>query len=140
MPKDIAILIFFVLIFAIPIAALVTSYFMRKLQSQERLKAIEKGVPLPPEGPQGGHSWDRIRDPWGRVADLRLGGLICIAVGIGLVALFLGLAWSLPEFPIGVSAVAVIPFLIGLVLLYEYNVRIRELGPRPVPPGSPNRM
>ena len=128
-------LVFFALIFAIPITAIITSYFTRKLQSQERLRAMERGLPLPPEGPQGGHPWDRIKDSWDHVADFRLAGLICIAVGIGLVPLFLALAWSIPEFPVGVTAVAAIPFLIGLALLYEYGVRTRELGPRPAPPG-----
>ena len=69
-------LVFFCLIFASPITAIITSYFTRKLQSQERLRAMERGVPLPPEGPQGGHPWDRIKDPWERAADFRLGGLI----------------------------------------------------------------
>ena len=128
-------LVFFALIFAIPITAIITSYFTRKLQSQERLRAMERGLPLPPEGPQGGHPWDRIKDSWERAADFRLAGLICVAVGIGLGPLFWGLSLSIPDFPVAVTAVAAIPFLIGVALLYEYSVRTRELGPRPAPPG-----
>jgi hypothetical protein len=125
----------FVIIFAIPITAIIVSYFTRKLQSQERLRAIEKGVSLPEP-----LDW-RAKDPWERAADLRLGGLICVAVGLGLVALFAGLSWSVPEFPKGVSAVAAIPFLIGVALLYECGTRRRELGPRPIPRVSqPDRV
>jgi len=129
--KDIGGLIFFALIFAIPITAIIVSYFTRKLQSEERIRAIEKGVPLSPVGPEGGHAWDRVKDPWERATNFRVAGLICIAVGIGLVPLFLGLWWSVPEFPAGVTTAAAIPFLIGVALFYEYTVRIRELGPRP---------
>jgi peptidoglycan/LPS O-acetylase OafA/YrhL len=120
--------LFLTIIFAgIPITAIVVSYFMRKLQSQERLRAIEKGVPLP-EIPAS------QPDLWQRTADLRLAGLILVAVGLGLVALFVGLWWSVPEFPFGVSFTATIPFLIGVALLYESATRRRELGPRPMPP------
>jgi len=123
------------LIFMIPIAAIIVGYLTQKLKSDERMRAIEKGVPLPPEL-EGRHPWDREKDPWERAADFRVAGLICIAVGLGLVALFAGLSWSLPEFPAGVTAAAGIPFLIGVALFYEYGVRSRELGPRPMPPAS----
>ena len=132
-PGSLVALVFFGLVFAIPITAIIVGYFTRKLQSEERLRAIEKGVALPPEGPQGRHPWDHGKDPWERAADFRIGGLICMAVGLGLVPLFLGLWWSLPEFPGGVTAVAAIPFLVGVALFYEFRVRIRELGPRPMP-------
>ena len=122
--KDFFPLVFLLVAFGIPITAIITAYFTRKLQSQERLRAIEKGVPLP-------EPLDLGRSPWERAADLRLGGLICVGVGLGMAALFAGLSWSLPEFPKGVSAAAAIPFLIGAALLYESAARRRELGPRP---------
>lgn len=121
-------LMIFVLIFGVPITAIIVGYLMRRLQSQERLRAIEKGVPLP-----DAQGWPQP-NPWARAADLRLAGLICAAVGLGLVALFVGLWWSLPGFPFGVCFTATIPFLIGVALLYESATRRRELGPRPMPP------
>jgi hypothetical protein len=127
-----------ILIFMIPITAIIVGYLNRKLQSEERLRAIEKGVPIPQTTAEieGRHSWDRPSDPWERAAGFRVGGLICMAVGVGIGLLFAGLAWSLPEFPEGLIAVAAIPFLVGAVLFYEFQVRTRELGPRPMPPAS----
>jgi hypothetical protein len=125
--REIGPVLVFVIIFTIPITAIIVSYFTRKLQSEERLRAIEKGVPLP-EIPAS------QPDPWQRAADLRLAGLILVAVGLGLVPLFVGLWWSVPEFPFAVTFTATIPFLIGVALLYEYRTRRKELGPRPMPP------
>jgi Flp pilus assembly protein TadB len=127
MKPEVMLLVIFLIIFLIPISAIIVSYFTRKLQSQERLRAIEKGVPLP-EIPAS------QPDPWQRAADLRLAGLILVAVGLGLVALFVGLWWSVVGFPFGVCFTATIPFLIGVALLYESATRRRELGPRPMPP------
>jgi ABC-type Fe3+ transport system permease subunit len=125
--KEIGSAIVLLVVFLIPITAIIVSYFTRKLQSEERLRAIEKGVPLP-EIPAS------LPDRWQRAADLRLAGLILVAVGLGLVALFVGLWWSVEGFPFGVCFAATIPFLIGVAFLYEYRMRRKELGPRPMPP------
>lgn len=97
------VLIFFGLVFAIPITAIIVAHFTRKPQSEERLRAIEKGVALLTEGPQGWHAWDRGRDPWERAADFRIGGLICMAVGLGLVPPVCRFVVVSAEFPGGVT-------------------------------------
>jgi hypothetical protein len=113
----------------IPIAGMATGVMMQWFKTRERLRLIEKGLPLPPD-PQHRH----VDDPWEDAANFRVGGLITIAVGVGLLVLFPALAATVPAFPKGVTAVAAIPILVGAALYHEYRVRIRELGPRPKPP------
>ncbi len=36
-----------IMIFLIPLTAIIAGYFVRRLQTQERLRAIEKGVDIP---------------------------------------------------------------------------------------------
>jgi hypothetical protein len=108
----------------IPIVGMITGMVMQRFKTQERLRMIEKGLPLPPE-----RAW-QADDPWEDAANFRIGGLVLIAVGLGLLALLAGLSVSLPQFPKGIMAASAIPFLIGVALVYESRVRIRELGPR----------
>jgi hypothetical protein len=108
----------------IPLGGMTVGYLMQKLRSEERLRAIEKGVALPADPPH-------TRDPWRLARALRLGGMIQVAIGLGLLALFVSLAETLPEFPKGVIAVSAIPVLIGVALLIEHRIRMRELGPPP---------
>jgi hypothetical protein len=105
----------------IPLAALAVIYLIRSLQTKEHLRAIEKGVPVP--GASG--------DPWEKAASNREGGIVMIAVGLGIFILLtavVGLDKRGPMLGVGVGA---IPFLIGAGLLLSYYLRIRELGPRP---------
>ena len=111
----------------IPIAGMATGVMMQWFKTKERLRLIEKGLPLPPD-PTYTH------DPWEDAANFRVGGLVTVAVGLGLLVLFPALAATVPGFPKGVIAVAVIPLLVGVALFHEYRVRSRELGPRPKPP------
>jgi uncharacterized protein DUF6249 len=114
----------------IPLVALAVVYMIRSLQTKERLHAIEKGVPVP-----GARS-----DPWEKAAGNRDGGIVMIAVGLGLFILFtavVGPGGRGPMLGVGVGA---IPFLIGAGLLLTHYLRIRELGPRPPrSPGSTDR-
>jgi hypothetical protein len=112
----------------IPLGGMAVGVVVHWLRTKERLLAIEKGVALPPEPVHP------PRDPWELAANFRIGGLITAAVGVGLFGLLLALAETLPGFPRGVMAVALIPFLVGVALLYEYRTRVRELGQRPRPP------
>lgn len=120
------VLIFAGLFVLIPIFGMITGMVMQWLKTKERLAAIEKGLSVPPE-PVHSH------DPWEDAANFRVGGLVTAAVGAGLLVLFPVLAATMPALPKGVTAVAAIPLLVGLALLYEYRVRMRELGPRPKP-------
>jgi protein-S-isoprenylcysteine O-methyltransferase Ste14 len=108
----------------IPLVGIVVGFLVKRLQSEERLRLIEKGLPLPPA---------RVHDPRRSATGFRLAGIISVAVGLGLLVLFVSLATTLPasaEFPKGVIAVAAIPFLVGLGLLFEYRLRVRELKER----------
>ena len=109
-------------VFSIPIVALVVMYLSRRLKSQERIKAIEKGVPIPFEP----------ADPRERAASARRWGIVLIALGLGLIVLFVVVAAVERERHVmtGVGAAA-IPILIGLGLLYEYRLRSKELGRPP---------
>src|SRR6516225_9649052 len=136
------------LIFGLPLASMIYSYFTKRLRSQERMKAIDKGIPIPAEPGtlknmfelDAMQAWSIHKTPWERADDLRLAGLICVAVGVGLALLLGGLAWSSEDVPRAIWAVGAIPGLVGLVLLYESYRRRRDLGPRPAaaPPPTKN--
>ncbi|MBN2542014.1 hypothetical protein JXI42_04035 [bacterium] len=61
---------------SIPIVALVLLYKKSKLKTQERLAAIEKGIPIPQEP-------EKIKKYRHPIYDLR-SGLICLFIGIAL--------------------------------------------------------
>jgi hypothetical protein len=105
----------------IPLAALVVVYLIRSLRTKERLHAIEKGVPVP-----GARS-----DPWERAAGNRDGGIVMVAIGLGIFILFAAVVSPGERGPMLGVGVGAIPFLIGVGLLLSYYLRIRELGPRP---------
>jgi hypothetical protein len=110
-----------------PLAMTFAGVMVQRLRTKERLLAIEKGVPLPPTSPR------RALSPWEFAANFRLAGIICVAVGLGLLVLFTALAETLPPergFPKGVIAVSAVPFFVGLGLLLEYRIRRKELAAR----------
>jgi len=89
------------LVFAIPIIAIIggiTAGIVRtmgqqrlaELAARERLAAIEKGIdpsklpPPPGYGSEWGGDWSAPRDPNRRAQSLMIGGLVTLAVGIGL--------------------------------------------------------
>jgi len=124
---------FWLFFLAIPLSGFIYGYFTERLKSQERIKAMEKGLPLPPET-QASNPWTVLskKTPWDHADDLRLGGLICVAVGAGLTLLFWALAYTGNDpAPKALMAVGAIPGLVGAVLLYEGDRRTRILGPRP---------
>jgi hypothetical protein len=136
------------LIFGLPLAGMIYGYFMERLKSQERMKAMEKGIPISAQGSMLKNqfdldpmqAWSARKTPWERADDLRLAGLICIAVGVGLALLLWTLARSIEDVQKGVFVVGAIPGLIGVVLLYESNRRLGHLGPRPTQaPQSPTK-
>jgi hypothetical protein len=102
----------------IPVFAMVTGVMIQRFRTQERLRAIEKGLPLPPEL----YSRPRL-SPAEQTANFRVAGIICVAVGLGLLVLFAGLAESVPKFPKGVTGASAIPFFIGVGFLLEYRIR-----------------
>ncbi len=107
-----------------PLAMTFAGVMVQRLKTKERLLAIEKGIPLPPTPSR------RALNPWEFASNFRLAGIICVAVGLGLLVLFTALAETIPPFPKGVIGASAIPFLVGLGLLLEYRIRRKELAAR----------
>ena len=120
-------LVFGFMVFAIPIIAIaggITAGIVRTLGQQrlaelaarERLAAIERGIDpakLPPPPSLGGAStFMASNDPRHRAQGLMIGGLVTLAVGIGLSVLI----WTNSEESHG-WAVGLIPGLVGVALL-----------------------
>ena len=108
-----------------PVGMTIAAVMVQRFKTQERLRLIEKGIPLPP----GLHERSPL-SPEERLANFRVAGIVCVAVGLGLLVLFTALTVTLPEFPKGVIAVSAIPFFVGLGLLLEYRTRRREIAAR----------
>jgi hypothetical protein len=104
----------------IPLAGMFAGVIVQWFRTKERLRAIEKGVPLP------ALPAPRIISPEERTANMRVGGIISIALSFGLFVLFAGLAFTTPRFPNGVVAVPAIPFFVGVGFLIEYRLRRKE--------------
>lgn len=94
----------------------------RYLQSQERIKlqetlraSIEKGAALPPEVIEAMTS-DVKRPPPSPQRDLR-GGVIWLAVAIGIMAFGFAMSFEEPDMLYGSFAFAAIPGFVGLALI-----------------------
>jgi hypothetical protein len=122
-----------------PVAMTIAAVMVQRFKTQERLRAIEKGLPLPPVPSRP------ALNPWEFAANFRLAGIICIAVGLGLLVLFTALAETIVTvpparpFPKGVIGVSAIPFLVGLGLLIEYRMRRKEIAARERSDGGADR-
>ena len=108
----------------VPVAALAYLGFLewqrhqrRTLVHKERLAAIDKGLPLPPD-------IDPQHSSWGVQRRLLLAGLVWISVGIGafvVISAVLSLG-SAPDLPRGLEWIGLAPVLIGLSHLVVYRV------------------
>lgn len=122
-------LVFGFLVFSIPIVAIVGGITvgivrtlgqqrLAELAARERLAAIERGIdpsklPAPPTlGDASDWSDTGRRDPHRRAQGLMIGGLVTLAVGIGLSVLI----WTTSDERSG-WAVGLIPGLVGVALL-----------------------
>jgi len=105
--------------FWLPALALLALYFFRRLQSQERLRAIEHGA-------------DLTVDREATAARTRRSGIVCIASGLGLSVanVIVVIAAREPVAFVG-QAVAIVPIAIGLGLLVDYRIAKRELSNGP---------
>jgi hypothetical protein len=125
----------FAIVFGIlPIAFMIAAVLVQRLKTQERLRAIEKGLPLPPDTPLTALAFRERKvfnaTPREVAAAFRVGGTICVAVGLGLLVLFTALAETIPEFKKGVIAVSAVPFFLGVGFLIEYRLRRKEIESR----------
>ena len=121
LPEFLAMAGIVVMCLIVPLVALVLIYLVRRLRTQERLRAIEKGVALP-ETPAD--------DPWVRISRIRRGGISAVAAGHGLL-IFLATQGDMSD--LGIAA---IPILVGLGLLYDYRLTVRDLNARQAPRAS----
>lgn len=122
----------FAMVLGIVIVSNIANYHTRKLKSEERMAAIAKGIPLPPEPDTqltALGQLDRISSAEERAArarGLRTGGIVCVSVGVGLSIFGLLLAWIVQEHDVlVVAASGLIPLAIGVGLLVDYSLRAR---------------
>ena len=101
----------------IPIAIMTVIYLTSRLQTQVKLKAIEKGVPIPFEPV----------DAKERAARTRRGGIVLVALGLGWIIALLVAAWAERERDVLIgAALGMIPLFIGVGLLIDYRLRAKE--------------
>lgn len=114
----------------------------REMRSQERLAAIAKGMPLPPDVEEqavgqvqavaAGTSLERQRNTSRRT------GLVLVFTGLGLVAFFVVLELVLQVRPILSGAAAgLIPTGIGVGFLVDARTRTRDLEQKGLLQGGP---
>ena len=117
-PRTIGMIGLFVLIVWLPTLTLAAIYSFRRLRLQERLKAIEHGRSL-------------AFDPEVSVARTRRAGIVLIAAGIGI-ALADAIVTNVFADPhlLGFLALAAVPLLIGLGLLLDHRLQLRDLRQR----------
>ena len=119
----------------LPGMVVLLGYILGRHRHEERLRMIEKGMPIPV----------RPYDPMRAARCIRLAGLILVAIGIGIALTGLGrpavrepMSIEVPGGPSiytrgGVRrggpapAAGAIPFMIGAGLLLDYRFRIKEL-------------
>lgn len=114
----------FALVLGIVIANNIANYNTRKLQSEERMAAIAKGLPLPEPSAEPVAVVDQRK----RARGLRTGGIVCVAVGVGLALFSFALTWIVGEHDVlAVAAAGLIPLAIGVGLLVDYAFQMRDL-------------
>lgn len=111
----------FAMVLGIVIAAKLAEYHTNKLKSEERLAALSKGLPLPPE-------LDKVPSVRPHTAaGIRTGGIICISTGVGLAVFSFFLTWIVQEHDVlSIAAAGLIPLFIGIGLLVDYALRTRS--------------
>jgi Domain of unknown function (DUF6249) len=123
--------------FIVPVAATImvpaiiavvklNEYNTRKLQFEERMALISKGLPLP--------ATLEASEPRNAVNPLitkgfvRRSGIVLVSLGIGLAAFFITLSNILQERDVlSGAAIAIIPFAIGIGLLIDVAIQAREI-------------
>ncbi len=127
--------------FIVPVAACIMTLGMvvaniwksirsREMQSQERLAAIAKGVPLPPSVDELAilHGKTVVAPSSGRRGTIRLWGIVLLGTAVGLILFFVALASILQVRNVLCgAALGLIPLAIGVGLLIDANLQKREL-------------
>ncbi len=116
----------FAMVLGIVVASQVAEYSKRRLQAEERMAAIAKGIPLPPDPvPDPGAALLNQRN---RARGLRTAGIVLVTGSIGAALFAFLLVWITQEHDaLVVAACAVVPFFIGIGLLVDYWLQIRDV-------------
>lgn len=121
------------MVLGIVVVANIANYHTRKLRSEERLAAIAKGIPLPPESEEDhavALASAYISNSPNRARGLRTGGIVLVSIGVGLILFSFALTWILQEHDVlAVAAAGLIPLAIGAGLLVDYALRNRGSHP-----------
>jgi len=132
-----------VMALGIAVAGIFSGIRQREMQSQERLAAIAKGLPLPPTLEElaimhGKPSVDTTR----RRGSTRRAGIVLLGCAAGLILFFIALAAVLTNrYVLCGAAAGLIPFGVGIGLLVDAKIQSREIdeattGASPSGPGS----
>lgn len=126
----------FAMVLGIVIVANISNYHTRKLKSEERLAAIAKGIPLPPEPQMDLTALGQMErastaeESARRARGMRTGGIVLIAVGIGMALFSFFLSWIIQEHDtLVIAAAGLIPLAVGAGLLVDYAVRKNDPNP-----------
>ena len=102
--------------FWLPVLALVSLYFFRKLHLQQRLLEIERGAHP---------AIDREAAP----ARARRAGIVCVAAGIGIcVGDVIIVAATRDPQAWALQALGIVPIAVGIGLLVDYRLARRDQG------------
>ncbi|MDR3764462.1 MAG: DUF6249 domain-containing protein [Acidobacteriota bacterium] len=109
-------------------------YHVRRLQSEERLAAIARGLPLPPEpinrftGPNG------VDSPERRAAKTRSSAIVLIAVGLGIIC-GLGVIAHMDNHEVLAGTIGgIIPLFIGIGMWIDYRMQVHDIEKSATPP------
>lgn len=99
----------------LPSVAMAAGYMTRRLESRERIKAIEHGHLLP-------------FDPKEIALRTRRSGTVCVAAGLGVIAAVAMAAWTLTDADVlAATGLGLVPLFIGCGLLVDYRAQAKDL-------------
>jgi hypothetical protein len=117
-PQTIAMIGGFVFVLWLPTLTLAAVFLFRRLRLQERLKAIEHGRNL-------------SFDPEVSAAQTRRAGIVLLAAGIGIVLADAIVTVVTADLRVlGFLALATMPLAVGLGLLLEHRLQLRDIRQR----------
>jgi hypothetical protein len=117
-PQTIGMVGFFVFVLWVPTLTLAAVFMFRRLRLQERLKAIEHG-----RGPS--------YDPEVSAARTRRAGIVLVAAAVGIVVADAIVTWVSGDLRVlGFLALATVPLSVGVGLLLEHRLQLRDIRDR----------
>jgi hypothetical protein len=106
---------FFVFVLWVPTLTLAAVFIFRRLRVQEQLNAAEHGL-------------DLTFDPEVSAARTRRAGIVLVAAAIGIVVADAIVTWASGDLrTLGFLALATVPLSVGLGLLLEHRLQLRDI-------------